>query len=486
MGDGGGSQLGHSQAHLIPFLVRLQGKWPGEISHTRPPFPLFSIDLPAVPAHHTLPWLFFSGFCTFLGCLAAALSLSHHLIYMEVHVIPPIRLRGWVSQRSSIQRKGGLLCIGNTCPLSCPIISHRGWPRRSLKITAVADDDKLFVCVGAGIAPESKYGSENGEANGGMQREQKAVKEALISAYDRNVATRLKAELCAVDLNNHGYAREMANASTQWCTSWREQFTVLLSRGLKERRHEVFNKLRIFQVLSVATLGGLLWWHTPVSHIQDRTALIFFFSVFWGFFPLYNAVFTFPQERPMLRKEQAAGMYRLSSYFLARTAGDLPMELALPTAFTFIIYWMGGLDPHPLTFLLSLLVVLFSVLVAQSLGLAVGAILMDVKQATTLASVTTLVFLMAGGYYVQQIPPFIAWLKYLSYSFYCYKLLLGVQFTEHDSYECSKGVMCPVMEYQAIKSVGLRRMWVDVCVMAVMLVGYRMVAYLALRHLQHR
>ncbi|CAL9766210.1 unnamed protein product, partial [Musa acuminata subsp. burmannicoides] len=337
-----------------------------------------------------------------------------------------------------------------------------------------------------GIAAESKYASENGEANGGMQREQKAVKEALISAYDRNVATRLKAELCAVDLNNHGYAREMANASTQWCTSWREQFTVLLSRGLKERRHEAFNKLRIFQVLSVATLGGLLWWHTPLSHIQDRTALIFFFSVFWGFFPLYNAVFTFPQERPMLRKEQAAGMYRLSSYFLARTAGDLPMELALPTAFTFIMYWMGGLDPHPLTFLLSLLVVLFSVLVAQSLGLAVGAMLMDVKQATTLASVTTLVFLMAGGYYVQQIPPFIAWLRYLSYSFYCYKLLLGVQFTEHDSYECSKGVMCPVMEYQAIKSVGMRRMWVDVCVMAVMLVGYRIVAYLALRHLQHR
>ena len=288
---------------------------------------------------------------------------------------------------------------------------------------------------------------------------------------------------------------------------------MLLSRGLKERRHEAFNKLRIFQVLSVATLGGLLWWHTPTSHIQDRvrkrlrtnhfllpsdsvsslilacvfvlqTALIFFFSVFWGFFPLYNAVFTFPQERPMLRKEQASGMYRLSSYFLARTAGDLPMELALPTAFTFIIYWMGGLRSDPVAFLLSLLVVLFSVLVAQSLGLAVGAILMDVKQATTLASVTTLVFLMAGGYYVQQIPPFVVWLKYLSYSFYCYKLLLGVQFSEHDAYECSSGVMCPVIDYPAIKSVGLGHIWIDVCIMGLMLVGYRLVAYLALHHLQ--
>ncbi|XP_042445609.1 ABC transporter G family member 14-like [Zingiber officinale] len=347
----------------------------------------------------------------------------------------------------------------------------------------------LLLDLANGIAPESKCASETGDA-GGAQREQKAVRETLVKAYERNIATRLKAELYAVESNNYGYTRQMANAAMkreQWCTSWWEQFTVLLIRSLKERRHEAFNKLRIFQVLSVATLGGLLWWRTPPSHIQDRTALIFFFSVFWGFFPLYNAVFTFPQERPMLRKEQAAGMYRLSSYFFARTAGDLPMELALPTAFTIILYWMGGLSPSPAAFLLSLLVLLLSVLVAQSLGLAFGALLMEIKQATTLASVTTLVFLMAGGYYVQHIPPFIVWLKYLSYSFYCYKLLLGIQFSDGETYECGPGgVTCPVAEFPGIKAVGLGRAWADVAAMASMIVVYRVVAYLALQHPQRR
>ncbi|KMZ72669.1 hypothetical protein ZOSMA_15G00050 [Zostera marina] len=61
-------------------------------------------------------------------------------------------------------------------------------------------------------------------------------------------------------------------------------------------------------------------------------------------------------------------LYRLSSYFLARTAGDLPMELALPTAFTVVIYWMGGLKADTTTFILTLLIVLFAVLVSQSLG----------------------------------------------------------------------------------------------------------------------
>ncbi|KAJ9707707.1 hypothetical protein PVL29_002656 [Vitis rotundifolia] len=345
----------------------------------------------------------------------------------------------------------------------------------------------LLLDLANGISPDSKQAAEQSE---NMEQEQKSVREALISAYEKNISTRLKAELCGVDVNNYNYTKDGRARnnlkSEQWCTSWWHQFMVLLQRGLRERRYEAFNRLRIFQVISVAVLGGLLWWHTPTSHIEDRIALLFFFSVFWGFYPLYNAVFTFPQERRMLIKERSSGMYRLSSYFLARTFGDLPLELALPTAFVFIIYWMGGLKPDPVTFILSLLVVLYNVLVSQSLGLAIGAILMDIKQATTLASVTTLVFLIAGGYYVQQIPPFIVWLKYLSYSYYCYKLLLGIQYSEDDYYECSKGVFCRVVDFPAVKSVGLNHLWIDVCIMALMLVGYRLVAYLALHRVQLR
>ncbi|KAJ8773908.1 hypothetical protein K2173_009339 [Erythroxylum novogranatense] len=345
----------------------------------------------------------------------------------------------------------------------------------------------LLLDLANGIAPDSKDGTDLCQS---LEQEQKMVREALILAYEKNISARLKVELCNLEVNNYNYSKDASAKvkvrSEQWCTSWWYQFKVLFQRGLRERRFESFNRLRIFQVISVATLGGLLWWQTPISHLADRIALLFFFTVFWGFYPLYNAVFTFPQERRMLLKERASGMYHLSSYFLARTLGDLPLELGLPTAFVFIIYWMGGLKPDPATFVLSLLVVLYNVLVSQSLGLALGAILMDIKQATTLASVTTLVFLIAGGYYVQQIPPFIVWLKYLSYSYYCYKLLLGVQFDDDDHYECSKGVFCRVGDFPPVKSMGLKNLWMDVAIMALMLVGYRLVAYLALHRVQLR
>ncbi|GAB2235514.1 hypothetical protein Droror1_Dr00025939 [Drosera rotundifolia] len=343
----------------------------------------------------------------------------------------------------------------------------------------------ILLDLASGIGPDSKHGTELCEST---EQEKKLFRETLISAFDKNISTILKVELYSLDVTAYHCKRDAPARSEmkpeQWCTSWWHQFTVLLQRGMKERRYEAFNRLRIFQVVSVATLAGLLWWHTPPSHLNDRIALLFFFSVFWGFYPLYNAVFTFPQERRTLIKERSSGMYRLSSFFMARTISDLPIELALPTAFVFILYWMGGLKPNPITFILTLLIVLYNVLVAQSLGSAIGAILMEIKPATTLASVTTLVFLIAGGYYVQQIPPFIVWLKYLSYSYYCYKLLLGVHYVESDLYECAKGVWCRVADEPAIKSMGLTDLWFDVAIMALMLVGYRVAAYLALRRVK--
>ncbi|KAI4357886.1 hypothetical protein L6164_001805 [Bauhinia variegata] len=315
--------------------------------------------------------------------------------------------------------------------------------------------------------------------------DQASVKQSLVSSYKKHLYPALKE---AVQRNNRdpsvNTSRTPRSSENQWTTSWREQFMVLLKRGLQERRHESYSGLRIFQVLSVSILSGLLWWNSDPSHIQDQVGLLFFFSIFWGFFPLFNAIFTFPLERPMLKKERSSGMYHLSSYYVARMVGDLPMELVLPTIFVTIAYWMGGLKPSVVTFLLTLLIILLNVLVSQGIGLALGAILMNVKQATTLASVTMLVFLLAGGYYIQQMPAFIAWLKYISFSHYCYKLLVGVQYSVNEVYECGLRQHCRTMDFPALKYLGLGNLWADVAALTIMLVGYRVVAYVALRMVQ--
>lgn len=308
---------------------------------------------------------------------------------------------------------------------------------------------------------------------------QNATKQSLISSYRKNIYPLLKEEIN--QSSNHSIRSSSTSRDDQWTTSWWLQFKVLLGRGLKERKHEAYSGLRIFQVMSVSFLSGLLWWHCNTNHIMDQVGLLFFFSIFWGFFPLFSAIFAFPQERPMLIRERSSGMYRLSSYYFARTVGDLPMELVLPTIFVTVTYWMGGLKPKFVTFILTLLIILLNVLVSQGLGLALGAILMDVKQATTLSSVLMLVFLLASGYYIQHIPTFINWLKYISFSHYCYKLLLGVQYSRNEVYECGIGKYCEVLEFPPIKYLGIDNLVLDVVALVVMLVVYRLLAYVALR-----
>lgn len=127
----------------------------------------------------------------------------------------------------------------------------------------------------------------------------------------------------------------------KWATTWYQQFSVLLERGLKERKHEAFSKINIIQILVITLLSGMLWWKS--NGIEDQIGLLFFYSSFWTFYTLFNAIFAFPAERAMLTKERSSGTYRLSSYFMAQTISDLPMELLLPTSYLIIVYFMAGL-----------------------------------------------------------------------------------------------------------------------------------------------
>lgn len=182
----------------------------------------------------------------------------------------------------------------------------------------------------------------------------------------------------------------------------------------------------------------------------------------------------------MLTKERSSGMYRLSSYFMALTAGDLPMELVLPVCFVLIVYWMCGLKPQAGHFFTLLLTILFTVLVAQGVGLAIGAVVMDLKKSITLCSIIMLSFMLAGGFFVQNLPPFIAWIKYISFNFYGFRLQLLSQFNRHDTYECGQETRCLVADIPSVKVAGLDDAWLAAAVMFGMLVLYRLIAYVAL------
>ncbi|CAL0333765.1 unnamed protein product [Lupinus luteus] len=306
-------------------------------------------------------------------------------------------------------------------------------------------------------------------------------KHKLISAYKNHFNTNLKHSLDEIPDYGKSQGRFENKGVEKWPTTWWQQFYVLLRRYVKERKHESFSGLRVCQILLVSFIAGLLWYKSDISHLQDQIGLLFFVASFWAVFPLYQAIYTFPKEILMLKKERSSGMYRLSSYFFSRMVADLPMELILPITFLFIIYWMAGLKANVVNFIYTLFTLILNVLVSQGIGLAIGAIVLDQKSATTLASVIMLSFLLVGGFYVQHVPKFISWIKYISTSYYVYHLLMGSQYDTSDTYPCSKG-QCLVSEFPMIKQIGLdlRGQMIAASALGLMLIGYRLVAYFAL------
>ncbi|KAL8250774.1 hypothetical protein R6Q59_034467 [Mikania micrantha] len=329
-------------------------------------------------------------------------------------------------------------------------------------------------------------------------KERPNIKQMLISSYNELLAPKVKdACLDTANIASKDYTvaknKEQKNYRTRtnnFVNTWFNQFAVLIQRSLKERKHETFNPLRVFQVMAASLLSGFMWWHSDFRDIQDRLGLLFFFSIFWGVFSSFNAVFAFPQDRPVFTKERASGMYSLSSYFMARIIGDAPMELILPTMFLSITYWMCGLKPELGAFILTLLILLAYVLVSQGLGFAVGAIIMDAKQASTVVTVTMLAFVLTGGYYVHKVPSFMAWIKYISSTFYSYRLLIRVQYGQgRDIWYLlgcfhqygGKHASCKFIE-DDIK--GQLSTGSCIGILVIMFLGYRLLAYLALRRVK--
>ncbi|KAF8369794.1 hypothetical protein HHK36_032185 [Tetracentron sinense] len=174
-------------------------------------------------------------------------------------------------------------------------------------------------------------------------------------------------------------------------------------------------------------------------------------------------------RRAMLSKERAVDMYRISAYFMARTTSDLPLDLFLPVVFLLIVYFMAGLRLSVGPCFLTMLTVFLCIVAAQGFGLVIGAIMMDVKRAMTLASVTVMTFMLAGGFFLKKVLVFISWIRCLSFNYHTYRLLLKVQY-EHIT--------------TSINGMKLDSGLKEVCAMEAMAFGYRLLAYLSLRKMK--
>jgi hypothetical protein len=83
---------------------------------------------------------------------------------------------------------------------------------------------------------------------------------------------------------------------------------------------------------------------------------------------------------------------------------------------------------------------------------------------------------------LQHIPKFMQWLKYMSFMYYGFRLLLKVQYSGEQLYECeSYGGCRPLQSSPSFDTVNLKGGLSEVWVLLAMALCFRILAYFCLR-----
>ncbi|KAK1397153.1 ABC transporter domain-containing protein [Heracleum sosnowskyi] len=241
-----------------------------------------------------------------------------------------------------------------------------------------------------------------------------------------------------------------------WTMTWWEQFIILIERTYRARYRDYFDVLRLAQALGVAVLLGLLWWksstHTE-AQLRDQIGLMFYICIFWTSSSLFGAV----------------------------TLCDMIAHVLYPTLFMTILYFMVGFKQTVECYFMTLAAVLLVAITSQGAGELFGAIVMSIRRAGTIASLLLMLFLLTGGYYVQHIPKFMRWLKYVSFMYHGFRLLLKVQYSGDQLYECDSIGGCRTLQTSpSFDTVNLNGGLQEVWILLAMSLVYRFFAYICL------
>lgn len=258
------------------------------------------------------------------------------------------------------------------------------------------------------------------------------TRQRLIRAWDSEAVAE-QMDACVEQDNDSANVKDpLGDNVSKYNTGWMLQYRTLVHRSLKNSRSAIFTPINLIKSCALGLVSGLLWFDMSYteSRVFDRSSYFFFTMTFWVFDAMFQSFMAFPQERVVILKERASGSYRLSAYFMGKTTSEMPTRLVLPLIYMIISFWMAAISSKFSMFVATTVISLLSVMAGEAIGLFVGATIYDMEKGMTAMTVTALALALLGGFFVENVPSFLQWAKFLSPFKYAFDASLPLVFDE--------------------------------------------------------
>ncbi|KAK6472207.1 ABC transporter G family member 14-like [Huso huso] len=226
--------------------------------------------------------------------------------------------------------------------------------------------------------------------------------------------------------------------SPQWASSFWMQLRTLTARNFKQQRPQILSLINVIKTLVTSIIPGLIWFQVPreEDQVKARAGMLFHLVLYWFITPIFRTLPSYPVERPIINKERLAGSYRLSAYFLAKVLSELPLAIPQLLVHITISFWLAGLNGAGAYFA-DMGIIALSTFTAEALGLLISVVFLRMDQ--TMAFSTSLIVLtvLLGGFYIQKLPFWLVWLRYLAIILFSFHATLQLEFTDDTSFRCA-------------------------------------------------